>query len=162
MIIELKNRTILQKLFFMPFLLFVTSCASTNNMKNTELLPETKIIKVYPELVPIEIPQGPKLYSFKMDVPRNKNEIVVKNTTECKNVPESKRDEKFWNKCGENPPLTDTNIFLGFDQENFNNFVLTMESMREYIITLKKIIEEVNRQREEWRLKNKEILDNLK
>ncbi|KKL76562.1 hypothetical protein LCGC14_2043620, partial [marine sediment metagenome] len=71
----------------------------------------------------------------------------------CKRVPEADRDNAFWNKCGEHPIVTKSNIFIGFDQTNWNIIIENFAKLREQLFKYQKRIEEVNRQREAWREK---------
>lgn len=133
--------------------LFTAGCSATLPQKKEFLVTERI---VYPELPDIQVPPIPPLLPFKFDVPRDMSRLEVKNTEECLSVPEDKRDEKFWNKCGIHPPLDDTNIFLGLDEESYNNLMLDLKMLQEHIITLRKIIEHVNEQRRKWRQLNEE------
>lgn len=137
-------------------LLFLAGCATVPQNST----PATTVIVKYPELPPIPIPPMPTLKPFKFDIPRDMSRWEVKNTTKCKSVPEEQRDEKFWTECGIHPPIPNTNIFLGFDRENYENLIHDLIVLKEHILTLEKLLQEVNKQREEWRRKNAKSLEN--
>jgi len=133
---------------------FLTGCATTN-----QVTPAVTVITEYPNLPPIEIPRMPPLRSFRFDIPRDTSVLTVKNTERCRSVPEEKRNENFWKMCGIHPPLENSNIYLGLDEENFNNLMQNLTILRERAIVLENLLKEVNRQREEWRKKNAESLE---
>lgn len=140
-------------IFTVVAILFLAGCATTN-----PATPAVTVITEYPNLPPIEIPEMPPLRSFRFDIPRDTTRLDVKNTKRCKSVPERKRDENFWQMCGIHPPLENTNIYLGLDEENFNNLMQNLAILRERVITLENLLKEVNKQREEWRRKNAESM----
>lgn len=105
----------------------------------------------YPEFPDISLPPPVRLMPFEVDYPRDPDEFVVKNITSCVDVPEEQRDDAFWARCGENPILPNSNIFLGFDQQNWNNVQENFQRLKENNIVLRQLLETANRQRQLWR-----------
>jgi hypothetical protein len=90
------------------------------------------------------------------ELPRLMNsQSVVKNLSTCQ-VPEQQRDAAFWDRCGEKPIDANSNIFLGFDKENWTQLTLNIEQIRQAYIACKSRVDEVNRQRREWRELNQQ------
>jgi hypothetical protein len=108
----------------------------------------------------------PELLPWKHDVPRDMSTKVVVDSESCKNVPETARNESFWERCGIHPPLKDSNIFIGFDLDNWNIILEDFAKLRETIYQYKSRITEVNNQRAKWRAKaeasEKDFLDDSK
>lgn len=107
----------------------------------------------YPEFPNVQPVFPVNLIPWQADVPRDLTKTVVKNVTLCKKVSEEDRDDAFWNRCGEHPIVTNSNIFIGFDQINWNIIIENFAKLREQLFKYQKRIEEVNRQREAWRVK---------
>lgn len=118
--------------------------------------------ETYPEFPNVEPLGDPGLIPWRADVPRNKNKITVKNISSCVKVPEEERDSSFWTRCGENPIVTDTNIYIGFDQENWNILVNNFNKLKEWIHRYEERIKEINKQRAEWRKKAEEARNKVK
>ena len=117
--------------------------------------PQSKVqvitTKSYPEIPDIEPVAPVNLIPWQYDIPRDTSRIVPKNTTECEKVPEEKRDDAYWKKCWENPPLKNTNLYIGFDHDNWNIFLEDWQKLQEKNLQYKARIEEINKQRKEWR-----------
>lgn len=109
----------------------------------------------FPSLPPVPPVNSPSLLPWDYDLPRDTRVTTIKNITNCVNVPESEQDEQFWDRCGENPILTDSNIYIGLTQENFNILSTNFKKLQETIFLYQQRIEQVNRQREEWREQNR-------
>ncbi|MDX8393175.1 MAG: hypothetical protein R8K21_01135 [Mariprofundales bacterium] len=117
----------------------------------TRTITETKIVQSYPELPELKPVPALNLTSFTWDYPRNMQEWVPKSTSKCLSVPDAQRDNSFWERCGEHPPLANSNIFMGLDDGEFKKFQLNWAKLRARLQQYKARIDEVNRQRAEWR-----------
>lgn len=131
-------------LIFLLVVFLLPGCQTTTTTMTPS--PSVQIIEkpVFPVLNEYKIPEEPELIPFVVDMPRDTTKRTVKNVTECVSVKEEKRNEEFWKKCGEHPIITDSNIYVGFDLENWNNLQSNFFRLREYINTLKSIIKEIN------------------
>ena len=107
----------------------------------------------FPDVVPVD---PVRLLPWEHDVPRDMSNLKVKNLSTCIKVPVEKQTRSFWARCGENPILPNSNIFVGFDQSNWNNIVENFERLRENLYQYKQRIIAINKQREEWRRKAEE------
>jgi len=105
----------------------------------------------YHELPPIEAPPQPNLQPVVWDIPRDITRRVVRNTTDCLRVPESQRNDAFWRRCGSFAPQPNSNLFIGLDQQNFEALQLNLEQLEARDRMWRNRIDEVNRQRAEWR-----------
>lgn len=134
--------------------LLVMGCAS-NDLPPVDRTPITTVEVInttsYPELPNLPIPPELRLLPFQTDFPRRRDETTIKNISSCINVPEEQQDDRFWERCGENPIDTRSNIFIGFDQQNWNNVQSNFNTLRENNFVLRGIIEQANNQRAEWR-----------
>ena len=123
----------------------------------------------YPEFPNIEPLPDVNILPWEADVPRDTSVLSVKNTTECRKVetyipddkphvvlPKEEQDPTWWSKCGEHPILPNSNIYLGFEQDQWNIIVENFAKLKERVWQYKQRIKEVNRQREEWRKKAEE------
>ena len=121
---------------------------------------------VYPELPDVEPVEPVNLLPWEADVPRDTSVLSVKNLTKCRAVgthedpdregvilPNERQSDSWWAECGEHPVLPGSNIFIGFDQQNWNIINENFAKLRETIFRYQKRLEEVNRQRESWRKK---------
>ena len=146
MMIKTKVLTALTALFLLG------GCAADDgfNPKSTVRVVNSMSYPEFPNVQPV-FPVN--LIPWQADVPRDMTKTVVKNLTSCKKVPEEDRDDAFWNRCGEHPIVTNSNIFIGFDQTNWNIIIENFAKLREQLFKYQKRVEEVNRQREAWRVK---------
>lgn len=120
----------------------------------TREVPVPVIINVYPELDPIDT-RTLKLEPTLFDIPREMaSEMVVKNTPECQEVQLLEQTDAFWFECGEFPQDKDSNLFVGFDRDNYENYVLNLARIAEWKRSVTSLIEVENRRREEWRRLN--------
>ncbi len=132
-------------------LLLLGACESTGfDPKSTVRVVNSMSYPEFPNVQPV-FPVN--LIPWQADVPRDMTKTVVKNLTSCKKVPENEQDDAFWNRCGEHPIVTNSNIFIGFDQTNWNIIIENFAKLREQLFKYQKRVEEVNRQREAWRVK---------
>ena len=110
----------------------------------------------YPEFPDLSPVSPVNLLPWKHDVPRDMDRLTVKNLSTCINVPEEDQNSSFWRRCGENPILTNSNIFVGFDQQNWNIIQGNFLKLQERIFQYQQRIKAVNKQRQEWRRKSEE------
>ena len=123
-----------KKISAILFLFFMTSCQSVTKKSG-----DFHDVEIF-------IPPPPTLKPFKFDIPRDTTRLVVRNTSDCMNVPEDERNEEFWKKCGIHPPLDNTNIFIGLDRESFKNLLYDLEVMEEDGKMLRKILKNIEEQ----------------
>lgn len=132
--------------------LMLTACASTpTEPQSTVRLVQSTTYPFLPDIKPVP---EPDLVPWSHDVPRDTSKLSVIESEKCTSVPETKRDKTFWRECGINPPLDNSNIFIGFDQDNWNIIIENFAKLRETIYQYKTRIDEVNQQRKEWREKS--------
>lgn len=136
-------------------LAIISLAACANIPPEVNRIPQTTVTVVnttaYPEFPDLPIPPDVKLLPFNVDFPRKSGELVVKNITTCVNVAEEARDDRFWARCGENPIDTNSNIFIGFDQPNWNNVNSNFEILKENNAVLRGLLRQANKQRADWR-----------
>lgn len=131
--------------------LTLAACASTSEPQSTVRLVQSTTYPFLPDIKPVP---EPELVPWNHDVPRDTSKLVVIENEKCTSVPETKRDKAFWRECGINPPLDNSNIFIGFDQDNWNIIIENFAKLRETVYQYKLRIDEVNQQRKEWREKS--------
>ena len=131
----------------------LAGCASTPEPVDRTPKTTVRVINTtaYPEFPNLPVPPQVRLLPFEVDFPRDVNELTVKNITSCVNVPETERDDRFWARCGENPIQSNSNIFIGLTQDNWNNVNSNFEILRENNAVLRGLLGQANRQRSEWR-----------
>jgi hypothetical protein len=136
-------------------IILLTGCDSFDKFQPTVTV-DHKITNVYPNLPDLEPVKKQPLDSWNVDVARDMSvPLKVKNTTECLSVKKEKQDDEFWAKCGEHPPLEKSNIYLGFDQDNWNKVVGNFAKLKTMISEYESRMEMINKQRAEWREQNK-------
>jgi len=132
-------------------LFLLSACESTGfNPKSTVRVVTSMSYPEFPNVEPL-LPVN--IIPWQADVPRDMTKTVAKNLTSCRKVPEEDRDDAYWNKCGEHPIVSNSNIFIGFDQTNWNIIIENFAKLREQLFKYQKRVDEVNRQREAWRVK---------
>lgn len=133
--------------------LLLVACATEVERETFDPTPRTVVITEtnYPEFPNIDIPRMPNLIPWEYDFPRDKTEIVVKNTTDCREVEEENRDDSFWRRCGEHPIIVDPNIAVTLSQEDFDILQRNWALIEEHVIGLRARLNEINRQRADWR-----------
>lgn len=124
--------------------------------QTTKPLPTTTVRTVestyYPNQPDIALPTRPRFQNFEYDFPRRTDlQQLVKNTTACKAVPVAQQDQAFWRRCGEFPVDTNSNIFIGFTQPEWDKFIQNWAEVEAYVKVLEERIAEVNRQRARYR-----------
>lgn len=153
LVVNLGQDKMKRSVFVILALLGLGACAASPEPVNR--IPQTTVTVVnttaYPEFPDIPIPPNVRLLPFQVDFPRRMDELVVKNVTNCVNVSEEARDDRFWARCGENPVDTSSNIFIGFDQTNWNNVNSNFEILKENNAILRNLLSQGNKQRQEWR-----------
>lgn len=111
----------------------------------------------YPVMPNISYPPPLNLQNPQYDVPRDQDaDMVVTRITKCVSVPKDERDNKFWAECGEQPIIGNSNIYRGFD---YNNWILYLENMtriKQQIGLYNERIDQINLLREQWRNLNKQ------
>jgi len=132
--------------------ILLSACAATSEPP----IVKTDVVRVYPELPDIEPLPPLTLIPFEWDYPRDKTKRIPKSTNECLKIPEQQRDNSYWDRCGENPPLSDSNIFMGLSRDDFETFLINNEKIKARLLQYKARIDEINQQREMWRKKNLE------
>lgn len=134
----------------------VSACSSAPQ----EFTPQTTVrivnTTVYPDLPDVPAVPDPGLIAWSYDFPRDTSQVTIKNITSCLEVDESNRDSAFWNRCGENPIISETNIFIGLTRENWDILNSNLKKLQENIYLYRRRIEQVNRQRNEWRQRAQE------
>ena len=109
----------------------------------------------YPYLPPISHPDPPGKLPLRYDYPRKSDgSLDVLNKKECIETPKSKRNELFWRKCGIPSIDHGSNLFIGFDRQGFENIVIYFKRLGVVIKQYKERIDQVNKQRQEWRDNN--------
>jgi len=132
-----------------PVLLLLTSCATGKDTVVTM----TEVKRSYPELPDVKPLPPLNLLPFEWDYPRDMSKVVPKSTKKCFSIPIEERKNAYWDQCGENPPLLDSNIFMGLDSQSFKTMQINMEKIKARLLQYKARIEEINKQRAEWRSK---------
>lgn len=136
--------------------LTLTACVTDNEFK-PKVTVGFEVRTNYPELPNMDIPPDVNLIPWRHDLPRDTTrEMIVKKLTRCLKVPKEERTKsntQFWAECGEYPIITDTQLHIGFTQENWSIILedFTRLKLRNY--QLRQRLLEVNRQRENWRKK---------
>lgn len=151
-------------------LIFFLSIALAGCGSTKEHTPSIRVINVqsYPELPDIEPVSPPNLVPWIHDMPRDLNVLSVKNISACRKVetrsneirpyitePVEEQSDAWWQKCGENPIIPLSNIFIGFDIENWNTILENFYKLKEKVWQYEQRILEINKQRQEWREKAK-------
>lgn len=146
-------------------LLTLSGCVSDGNFQ-----PKTNVrlvtTNVYPELPDIEPVEAVNLIPWVADVPRDTSVLSVVSTVACRSVgthedpdhpgvilPDESQSDSWWTRCGEHPILPNSNVYIGFDQQNWNIIQEDFAKLRETIFRYQKRLEEVNNQRQRWREK---------
>jgi hypothetical protein len=127
-------------------------------LKNPEPTSSVRVVQTvsYPELPDIPLPPEPQLLPWEYEVPRDLSRKVPRNAPECLRVADKDRDDAYWDQCGENPVIRDSNVLFGLDQRNWNVMLSNFSKLREYITQLKARVELGNEARREWRRRAEE------
>lgn len=134
----------------------LAGCALSN--QSPPDLSEKKTVRLvqsfqYPELPDLEVPKL-DLLPVHHELPRDMTaDLVVRNTTKCRGVAEADRRGAFWEDCGIHPPLPDSNLYRGYDRDNWTNFWINDARIQAHIAVLRGMLEQVSRQRADWRRK---------
>jgi hypothetical protein len=119
-------------------------------VKVAPVAPLVLIDKNQPNIrAPVEAPPDPQLVPFVYDVPRDMNKEVVKNLSYCLDVPASKQTTSFWQECGTHPPQIGSNIFIGFDQANWNIFRQDWAKLKAREVMWQARLDQINKERQE-------------
>jgi len=135
------------------------ACAKPPAARPTTFVPQTTVRVVtetkYEQLPNINVPATPDLKPVQFDLPRDlEADPLIKSATGCTNIPPAQQDVAFWERCGQFPIDPNSNLFIGMDQENFNNLTYNLETLRQYIAVLKERIAIANDQRSDARARN--------
>jgi hypothetical protein len=158
------------KILLSVIALFLLSACDTTSREFKPLTTVRVITTMsYPEFPDIEPLSDTNIIPWIHDMPRDMSILSVKSLTECRKIetyiPEDKQyvvlpikeqSDAWWQKCGENPIIPNSNIFIGFTQENWNIILENFAKLKERNWQYKQRIIEINRQREEWRKKAEE------
>jgi len=145
------------KIITITFLLIsVSGCGTFDFLetakKKTTVVTNTSVI--YPSLPDIDKPLSPIQQPVVFDWPRDTSKPKVAKTTEnCKQVPQV---PDFDRVCLEYPLATNSNIYIGFDQQSFKNYIANQEAINGYNRSLVKRLDEVNAERAKWREENQQ------
>lgn len=110
----------------------------------------------YPNQADIVMPPGLELEAITFDIPRDLSQQIIKNTPECQTVEAASRTRTFWARCGQYKAIEGSNIYVGLDRDNFEKLRNNLRKLQVRDQQYQARIEEVNRQRREWRRKNGE------
>jgi hypothetical protein len=135
----------------------LTGCTTTSLFKDPETI--EKIITIdntkYPELPKVYYPPSAILLDFKFDWPRTQ-ELTILNKKSCLIIEETNRDKSFWRKCGINKIDIDSNLYIGLSEQDYRNLILNFDKIMAREKQWKSIINEINRQRENFKERNKQ------
>ena len=144
----------------------LTACGTTDPSFEPKSSVRLVTSMTYPEFPNIEPLPDVNFLPWVSTVPLDTSVVSVKNTTECRKVktyvPEDKpyvvlpveeQPPSWWSKCGENPVLPNSNVYIGFEQDQWNIILENFAKLKERNWQYKQRLEEVNRQRTEWRAK---------
>lgn len=144
--------------YLLILLLFTTTgCSSLPKLTSEPEIVE-RVVKVnkviYPELPHVPYPPNIILVPFNWDWPRTED-LDIKNSKKCKSVLPLKHDKKFWKECGINKVDLTSNLYLGMNETNYRVFIQNWDRLLGREKQWRSIVDEVNRQRIEFRNKNK-------
>lgn len=144
--------------------LFTAACGQSTGTGQFRPTTNVQVITqtAYPEFPNIPVPPPVRLVPFQADMPRDLSQTVIRNVTDCRNVPEEQQDDRFWARCGEHPIIPNSNIYIGFSQGNWNNIQTNLIKLQENDFVLRGLLEEANKQREEWRRQAQEERERVK
>lgn len=142
----------------LTMMLFLTGCGTdlfgTNNKPTIIEKPVTIEKTIYPQLPKVPYPGDVRLVPFNWDYPRIE-ELEVINSKKCKSVDKTKRDSSFWKKCGIPKVDLSSNLFMGMSETNYKTFIQNWNKLLGREKQWRSIVDEINRQREEFRNKKK-------
>ena len=112
-------------------------------------------VSVQPNLPPISAPARIEFGAPQWDLPRDMTaQPQIKNLSTCINVAEEKQNNSFWRRCGEFPVDENSNLYMGFDLDNYNVIVLNVNKMKLQLKAYWDTIQKINAERELWREQN--------
>lgn len=144
--------------FLLPLLaLALASCGTT---KTVEVYKEVPVpVAVYPALDDLDKLEGRfPVEDVEFDIPRDMSARPALRPGCTGEIVNYAADDP----CLIYPPVPLSNVYLGMNQENWIKFQVNLERLVERNRLRDTQIEEVNKQREEWRRKNAEALEELK
>lgn len=129
--------------------MLLSACGRTH----TEVLTTTN--NVYPDLPhidkPIELDLEAVAYAFPLDM---NAPPVIKSSTFCKSTPVEEQDLNYEAKCFEQPVDKDSNVYIGFEQNEWEKFKTNMVKLKAQGEAYSDTIDEINRQRDVWKKLN--------
>jgi len=157
----------MNKLFLLISAMVVLS-ACIHTPSSNDFTPKTTVRVItsisYPEFPNIEPLPNVNLVPWTHDMPRDTTVVSVKNLTTCRKIetytpenkphvvlPKEEQTTSWWKKCGEYPIMPNSNVFIGFSQDQWNIILEDFSKLRERNWQYKQRIIEINRQRESWR-----------
>lgn len=115
----------------------------------------TKNQPIYPNLPDISIPTL-SLLPTQHDIPRDTSLPLVVNREKSECISGTvKQNDAFWIRCGLYPIQDSSNLFRGYDRQNWNNLIINQVRIDEHIKILVSLINLDNQQRQRWRELNK-------
>lgn len=149
----------MKKILLVSCILLLGGCSMFGKRDKVEVSNPIEVITTssYPDLPDMSHPPKLNLMTPKWDYPRDMEApMTIKNLTTCKNVPEEKQDDDFWAECGEYPIIPNSNIYRGYSYPEWLLFRENEAAIRGKLKEYEVRIDEINRQRREWREKNAE------
>lgn len=135
------------------------ACSIFGKQDLPKVSPPVQIINStsYPVMGNISYPPALNLQTPMWDVPRDQDaDLVPKRITRCLKVPKEERVDGYWADCGEKPIIGGSNIYRGYDYSQWILFLENTARLRQQFKLYNERIDEVNRQREEWRELNRQ------
>lgn len=105
---------------------------------------------IYPSLPRIPYPSSIALIPFEWSWPRIEDLDVI-NSKKCKSVDKAKHNTKFWKECGIPKVDLNSNIYIGMDEGNYKIFIQNWDRLLSREKQWRSIVNEINRQRKEFR-----------
>jgi hypothetical protein len=147
-------KTIKQSILLIILSLLLSGCFGS-------MLPDPVIIEkpitiektVFPALPSVPYPSNIVLVPFNWDYPRTE-ELDIINSKKCLIVKDENKNTKFWKDCGINKVDLNSNIYIGLDETNYRTFIQNWDRIIGREKQWRSIVDEVNRQREEFKKKN--------
>lgn len=134
--------------------ILLTSCTTTKEVYKAV----PKAVPVYPELEDVTSPQSmTTMDEVTFDIPRDLSKPPVLREG-CEGDPTKLAAD---DPCVVYPPILNTNIFMGLDEKNFENLLRNLDKSSEITGVYAEILEAINRQRRDWRAKNREAIEEI-
>lgn len=109
----------------------------------------------WPDLPPVERPAKPRVQAWQYDYPRDLSQPqIVASRKSCLSVAPAKQDASFWGLCGVYPIDPKSNLFIGFEREQWDILLKNLQELEAYYSASQATFDELDRQRETWRKRN--------